>query len=89
MTTATLPSIDFDSGLRPRDLVDPGDRRANMKPGDRGGPTLDELLVSAWEGLRSDHPVECPVCGGPMRPRYAAGPRPVGGRCGSCGSELL
>jgi hypothetical protein len=49
-----------------------------------GGATLDELLVGAWEGLSSRHPVSCPVCSGPMQPRAAA----AGGACGDCGAQL-
>jgi hypothetical protein len=47
-----------------------------------GGPTLDDVLVGAWEGLTAHRTVDCPVCGGEMAPAPAAG------RCGSCGSEL-
>ena len=27
-------------------------------------PTLDDLLVGAWEDLRAAHAADCPVCGG-------------------------
>jgi DnaJ-class molecular chaperone len=50
--------------------------------------TLDDLLVGVWEGLSSHHTVTCPVCSGKMTPRYGSGARPVGGRCGRCGSTL-
>jgi hypothetical protein len=62
----------------------------SIRPGDdaRGGPTLDDLVVSAWEGLLAHHPATCPICGGAMTPRYGSGPRPVGGRCAACGSTL-
>jgi hypothetical protein len=54
----------------------------------RGGPTLNELIVSVWEGLCADEAVRCPACGGVMAPRHAAGPRAVGGACAGCGSTL-
>ena len=88
MATATLPTTTFDFGLRPRDLVDPGDRSADEQPGDRGGLTLDELLVSAWEGLRTDHSAACPVCGGTLEARFGSGHRPVAGHCSTCGTHL-
>jgi hypothetical protein len=70
--------------------VDPDVAADAVRPGDdaRGGPTLDDLVVGAWEGLLAHHPATCPVCGGAMTPRYGSGPRPVGGRCGACGSTL-
>jgi hypothetical protein len=59
-------------------------------PGDdpRGRPTLDDLVVGAWEDLLAHHPVTCPICSAAMAPRYGSGPRPVGGRCSGCGSTL-
>ena len=75
MTTLTL---DFDLA---GDAVVPDDAP-------RGRPTLDDLVVGAWEGLCAHHPAPCPICGGTMTPRYGSGPRPVGGRCGSCGTTL-
>jgi hypothetical protein len=56
------------------------------RPG--GEPSLDELISGAWEVLAAREPVECPVCGGSMAPRYGAHARPLSGRCGDCGSEL-
>ena len=53
-----------------------------------GEPMLDELLVSVWEGLTAHRAVECPVCGGDMRPEYGAQALPVGGRCDDCGSTV-
>ena len=54
----------------------------------RGGPTLDEVLSGAWEGLAAHQRVPCPMCGGEMGPEYGAHARPIGGRCGSCGTHL-
>jgi len=56
---------------------------------DGGGElTLDEMIVGVWEGLARHRVVNCPTCGGDMRPLYAAGARPVGGRCGDCRSTI-
>jgi hypothetical protein len=54
----------------------------------RGRRTLDDLIAGVWEDLTAHHAVACPVCGGPMRPRYGSGAAPVGGRCPDCGSTL-
>ncbi len=56
------------------------------------GPTLDDLLVGAWEGLTvHSAAVPCPLCDGTLRPLYddagAAAPV-VAGRCDSCDSTL-
>lgn len=52
-------------------------------------PTLDDLVVGAWEDLSAHRTVTCPVCGSAaMRPRYGAGLGVAGGRCGDCGSVL-
>jgi hypothetical protein len=51
-------------------------------------PTLDQRLVSAWDGLIARSAVECPVCGGAMEPEFGAQAWPIGGRCQTCGSTL-
>jgi hypothetical protein len=56
--------------------------------GPRGGPTLDELITSVWEGLSANETVSCPACGGAMGPRYAAGARAVAGSCHDCHTQL-
>jgi hypothetical protein len=53
-----------------------------------GGPTLDDVLSGAWEGLAAPSAVACPVCGGDLAPRWSAGSGVVGGRCADCGSSL-
>jgi hypothetical protein len=54
-----------------------------------GEPTLDEVLVGAWEGLTVHRVVECPVCGAAeMKPEYGAHALPIGGGCTRCGSTL-
>jgi hypothetical protein len=52
------------------------------RPGDE--PTLDDLIVGAWEGLVSGAVVPCPVCDGELLPA----PDTLGGYCQSCGTEL-
>jgi hypothetical protein len=51
-----------------------------------GGPTLDDAIVGAWEGLAAQVVVACPLCDGSLRP-YAAADA-VGGRCHDCGVSL-
>lgn len=65
---------------------------AQVRDGVGGEPTLDELIVGAWEGLTAQAAVTCPLCGeGELQPVYAdaggASP-PVGGRCTTCGTTL-
>ena len=50
--------------------------------------TLDDLIVALWEDLGADRRVECPVCGGEMRPAYTAHARAIGGTCTGCGSSV-
>jgi len=53
-----------------------------------GLPTLDELLVDAWEGLAAGRVVQCPACDNGMAPEYGPKLRDVWGRCRGCGSEF-
>ena len=53
-----------------------------------GEPTLDELVVCAWEGLTAQRAAECLVCGDEVEPVYGATALPILGRCRGCGSEL-
>jgi len=53
-----------------------------------GESTLDELIVSAWEGLSARRVVACPCCGATMAPQPSAPGQVVSGRCSGCGSEL-
>ncbi|HEY4280848.1 MAG TPA: hypothetical protein VGM91_21710 [Conexibacter sp.] len=56
-----------------------------------GEPTLDDMLVAAWEGLTAQAVVACPVCDGALQPIYgdAGGASPViAGRCDRCGTTL-
>jgi hypothetical protein len=54
-----------------------------------GRLTLDDLIVSAWEGLAVRGTVTCPVCASPMATRSLehGGDAPVG-TCLDCGSRL-
>jgi hypothetical protein len=45
------------------------------------GPTLDDVMSRAWEGLRAEVPTPCPVCHTEIEPS-------AGGHCGACGSTL-
>jgi hypothetical protein len=54
----------------------------------RHGPTLDDLVAGAWEGLLARAPADCLVCGTPLTPRESAGAGVVGSRCDGCGSTL-
>ena len=54
----------------------------------RHGPTLDDLVAGAWEGLLAGAPADCPVCGSALSPRHSAGAGIVGGRCGGCGTTV-
>ena len=50
--------------------------------------TLDDVIVALWEDLGADQRVQCPACGGEMRPAYGAHARAIGGTCSGCGSTL-
>jgi hypothetical protein len=51
-------------------------------------PTLETLLVDAWNDVSAGTVAECPICAGPMQPRWTASARVVGGRCEDCGTTL-
>ena len=51
-------------------------------------PTLEALLVEAWNDVSAGTAAECPICAGPMQPRWTAAARVVGGRCDDCGTTL-
>jgi hypothetical protein len=51
-------------------------------------PTLEALLVEAWDDVSAGTAAECPVCTGRMQPRWTAAARVVGGRCEDCGTTL-
>jgi hypothetical protein len=45
------------------------------------GPTLDDAVSRAWEGLVAGVPTACPVCHGELAPGLGGG---LHGYCGSC-----
>ena len=51
-------------------------------------PSLEALVTDAWDAVAAGATAECPVCAGPMRPRWSAGAGVVGGRCEDCGTTL-
>jgi hypothetical protein len=68
----------------------PGEELRPRRPdgGVGGGPTLDDAIVGAWEGLAAHVAVACPVCDeGLLRPRVTAGGE-LSARCDRCGSRL-
>lgn len=65
------------------------ERTLVLLPSPREGRTLEDVLSGAWEDLTAHRTATCPICSGVMEPRYGSGPSAVGGRCGSCDSELL
>jgi hypothetical protein len=79
---------------RPPSLLgdDPGsDRepRSRRPHGDvGGGPTLDDVIVGAWEGLTAHRAVACPLCDeGMLRPRLGRN-GVEDARCDRCGATL-
>ena len=68
--------------------VDPVTVSAPPDPAFAGERTLEDLVLGAWEELAVAHAASCPLCAGPLVPRFGAGARPVGARCGSCATEV-
>ena len=67
---------------------DPGDDERHDELPAGGGPTLEDVISGAWEGLAATSTAPCPVCAGTLVARYGSGAGPVAGRCRDCGSEL-
>jgi hypothetical protein len=42
-------------------------------------PPLDDVVLTTWAALLAGHPVECPVCGGPLTAAQG---------CSGCGARL-
>jgi len=40
---------------------------------------LEEVMLTTWAALNAGHPVECPVCNGPLTAEHG---------CRACGSHL-
>jgi hypothetical protein len=66
-----------------RATVVPGGARRPRAP--LAGPTLDDLMSRAWEGLVTGLPAACPVCKGEVVPSFAGS---VHGCCSSCGTTI-
>jgi len=66
----------------------PAAEPATQTSAHRHGPTLEDLVAGAWEGLLAGAPADCLVCRTPLTPRHSAGAGVVGGRCGGCGSTV-
>jgi hypothetical protein len=89
-----MPVLMAERVERPRSLFGFGaelrapaaDGDARKRDGLGGGLRLDDAIVGAWEGLAAQVVVQCPMCGGPLRPHAASDA--VGGRCGDCGTTL-
>ena len=67
-----------------RATVGPG-RRAPRARAPLAGPTLDDIMSRAWEGLVTGLPAACPVCQGEVVPSFAGS---VHGSCSSCGTTI-
>ena len=50
--------------------------------------TLEDELADVWAALAAGTTAACPVCAGPMRPRWTAGAGVAGGRCADCGTLM-
>jgi len=78
----------------PRELLDSdGDRLfAIARYSDRMDgcrrPTLDDLITGVWEGLSAHRTVNCPACGGTMKPRSVAPGWAEDASCIDCGASL-
>ncbi len=68
--------------------TDPRDGHAD-RDGVGGEPTLDDLVVGAWEGLTAQAVASCPICEtGTLRPLPEAAGVRFAGCCDSCGTTL-
>jgi hypothetical protein len=70
------------------DTVEGGGLAPQLLERSSAGSTLDELIVSVWEGLRAHVTVACPLCGEEMKPEYGVHARAAGGRCSGCASTV-
>jgi hypothetical protein len=99
-STADLAAYDFEVGAPPTEVPahDAGDELAALEQATiaspdsarrprapLAGPTLDDVMSRAWEGLVTGLPAACPVCDGEMVPSFAGS---VHGSCSSCGTTI-
>ncbi len=76
----------FEEVVAPPEHVEPHEIRVSRgaaRP--LAGPTLDDVVTHAWEGLGAGVPAACPVCHGEIEPLLGGALR---GHCGSCGVML-
>ena len=78
----------FGAGSAPAPSTAPAADPVHAASAHRHGPTLEDLVAGAWEGLVAGAPADCLVCGTPMTPRLSAGAGIVGGRCDGCGTTV-
>ncbi len=75
--------------VAPREFAAPPEageiRVSRGTPTPLAGPTLDDVVTHAWEGLGAGVPAACPVCHGEIEPALGGALR---GHCGSCGVTL-
>ncbi len=98
-SAADLAAYDFEIGSAPTEVPahDAGEElaaleQATIVPDGAGqaraplaGPTLDDVMSRAWEGLVTGLPAACPVCDGEVAPSFAGS---VHGSCSSCGTTI-
>jgi hypothetical protein len=68
----------------PREFValDEGAEAIRVSRAPLAGPTLDDAVSRAWEGILAGLPATCPVCHGEIEPAHR------GGHCGTCDITL-
>ena len=78
--------VAFAPGAEPAPETEVGAESVSPQVADAAmaGPTLDDVMSRAWEGLVIGLPVACPVCHGEVVP--ASGVH--GGACSSCGTTI-
>jgi len=78
-----------DVPVEPREFAAPPEageiRVSRSTPTPLAGPTLDDVVTHAWEGLGAGVPAACPVCHGEIEPALGSALR---GHCGNCGVTL-
>jgi hypothetical protein len=83
------PPAPHDDAIAPREFDTPPEageiRVSRGAPTPLAGPTLDDVVTHAWEGLGAGVPAACPVCHGEIEPGLGGALR---GHCGSCGVTL-
>ena len=75
--TALAPDLE-----RPPSLFDPVD--LPVEP----APSLEDVIAGVWAEVLAGRAASCPLCTGPLLPRFGAGAAPVGARCSSCGAQV-